>query len=148
MQKKTSLFFRTSGFCLIVLTLFVFLAACGNTTTGGSTSPTATTNTVTSTPTSSNATPTPAATSPSSNAPAVSIANFSFSPATLTVSVGTKVTWTNNDSVTHTVTAVQGAFDSNDLSPGNSFSFTFTKAGTYAYHCKIHATMMATIIVK
>jgi plastocyanin len=148
MQKKMPLFFRTTGFCLIVLTLFVFLAACGNTTTGGSTSPTATTNTVTSTPTSSNATPTPTATSPSSSAPSVSIANFSFSPATLTVSVGTKVTWTNNDSVTHTVTAVQGAFDSNDLSPGNSFSFTFTKAGTYAYHCKIHASMMATIIVK
>ena len=56
----------------------------------------------------------------------MSIANFSFSPATLTVSVGTKVTWTNNDTVTHTVTAVQGAFDSNDLSPGNTFSFTFT----------------------
>ena len=148
MQKKTSLFFRTTGFCLIALTLFVFLAACGNTTTGGSTSPTATTNTVTSTPTSSNATPTPAATSPSSNASSVSIANFSFSPATLSVSVGTKVTWTNNDTVTHTVTADQGAFDSNNLSPGSSFSFTFTKAGTYAYHCKIHATMMATIIVK
>src|SRR5712672_963615 len=148
MRKKTSPFFRTTGFSLIVLTLFAFLAACGNTNTGGSTNPTATTTTATSTPTSSNATPTAAATSPSSNASSVSIANFSFSPATLTVSVGTKVTWTNNDTVTHTVTAVQGAFDSNDLSPGSSFSFTFTKAGTYAYHCKIHATMMATIMVK
>ena len=148
MHKNLSFFFRTTGFCLIVLTLFVLLAACGNTTTGGSTSPTPTANTATSTPTTSNAAPTPTATSSTSNASSVSIANFSFSPATLNVVVGTKVTWTNNDSVTHTVTAIQGAFDSNDLSPGSTFSFTFTKAGTYAYHCKIHATMMATIIVK
>jgi plastocyanin len=46
------------------------------------------------------------------------------------------------------VTADQGAFDSNGLSPGNSFSFTFTKAGTYTYHCKIHPSMTATIMVK
>jgi plastocyanin len=74
--------------------------------------------------------------------------NFAFSPATLTVKTGTKVTWTNNDSVTHTVTADQGAFDSGDLSPGSSFSFMFTKAGTYKYHCNIHHSMMATIIVQ
>ena len=148
MHKNLSFFFRTTGFCLIVLTLFVLLAACGNTTTGGSTSPAPTANTATSTPTTSNAAPTPTATSSTSNASSVSIANFSFSPATLNVAVGTKVTWTNNDSVTHTVTAIQGAFDSNDLSPGSTFSFTFTKAGTYTYHCKIHPSMTATIIVK
>jgi plastocyanin len=50
--------------------------------------------------------------------------------------------------VTHTLTADQGAFDSNNLSPGNAFSFTFSQAGTYTYHCKIHPSMMGTILVK
>ncbi len=63
--------------------------------------------------------------------------NFSFSPNSLTVKVGTKVTWTNHDSVTHTVTSNQGTFNSS-VPPGSNFSFTFTKAGTYAYHCNIH----------
>jgi plastocyanin len=152
MQKKTPLSFKTArfriaGFCLMILALLTFLAACGGSTgTSGSTNPTATATTAVSTPTSGNSTPT--ATTPSGNAPSVSIANFSFSPATLSVSVGTKVTWTNNDSVTHTVTADQGAFDSSHLSPGSSFSFTFSKAGTYTYHCNIHASMKATVIVK
>jgi plastocyanin len=73
--------------------------------------------------------------------------NFSFGPNSLTIKVGTKVTWTNHDSVTHTVTANQGAFNSS-VSPGSSFSFTFTKAGTYAYHCAIHPSMTATIVVQ
>jgi plastocyanin len=63
------------------------------------------------------------------------------------VKTGTKVTWTNMDSVTHTVTADQGAFNS-PVPPGNSFSFTFTKAGTYTYHCMIHPSMTATIVVQ
>jgi plastocyanin len=64
------------------------------------------------------------------------------------VKAGTKVTWTNKDSVTHTVTADKGAFNSGPLSPGNNFSFTFTRAGTYSYHCSIHTSMMATIVVQ
>jgi plastocyanin len=147
MHKKPSLFFRPAGFCLIILTLLTFLVACGTSTPGGSTPPPPT-NTVASTPTSSGLAPTPATPTPSGNGQSVSIINFAFSPAMLSVSVGAKVTWTNNGSVPHTVTADQGAFDSNALSPGNSFSFTFTKAGTYTYHCKIHPSMTATIIVK
>jgi plastocyanin len=61
--------------------------------------------------------------------------------------VGTKVTWTNNDSLTHTVTADGGAF-SQVVPSGGTFSFTFTKAGTYSYHCAIHRSMTATIIVQ
>ncbi len=99
----------------------------------------------TATPT-ANPTPTPTPTTASSSGNSVSIKNFSFTPNSLTVKVGTKVTWTNHDSVTHTVTANQGAFNSPVL-PGSSFSFTFTKAGTYAYHCMIHPYMMATIVV-
>lgn len=77
----------------------------------------------------------------------VTIKNFSFNPQTLTVPKGTKVTWTNEDSVTHTVTS-QGNFASNSLSPGDTFSFVFNDAGTFNYNCSIHPTMKGVIIVK
>ncbi len=78
----------------------------------------------------------------------VSIKNFSFDPAALTISKGTAVTWTNNDSVAHTATADGGAFDSGNLDQGKSFSFTFNQSGTFAYHCAIHPYMKAQITVK
>ena len=149
-MQKTYAFFTTKVWlCLLAAGLLVLLAACGggSTTTASTPAPTtAPTNTPTTAPTN---TPTTASTSTSvSNGNSVTILNFTFSPATLTVKTGTKVTWTNNDSVTHTVTADQGAFDSKFLSPGDSFSFTFTKAGTFSYHCNIHHSMTATIIVQ
>ncbi len=70
-----------------------------------------------------------------------------FSPASLTVSVGDTVTWLNTDSMTHTVTSDTGAFDSGLLSPGDRWSYTFTQAGTYAYHCTPHPQMTGTIVV-
>jgi len=100
---------------------------------------------------------TPAATpaaSPAANtqapatAQAVSIMNFAFDPPTLTVPVGTTVTWTNNDSTTHTVTADDGSFDSGNVDRGGTFSFTFSTAGTINYHCKIHPNMTASITVQ
>jgi plastocyanin len=75
----------------------------------------------------------------------VSIANFSFQPATITVPVGATVTWTNNDTTGHTVTADGGSFKSNTLAPGAGFSHTFAAAGTFAYHCSIHASMKAAV---
>ena len=78
----------------------------------------------------------------------ITIQNFAFSPATTTVKVGTKVTWTNQDSTTHHVVSDTGAFDSGNLNNGQSYSFTFTKAGSYPYHCSIHPSMTGTIIVK
>jgi plastocyanin len=56
----------------------------------------------------------------------------------LDVPVNTQVTWTNNDSVPHTVTADDGSFDSGTLQPGQTFSHTFTSAGKVTYHCAIH----------
>lgn len=103
-------------------------------------------------------TPTPAGSAAGSGT-TVSIQDFAFSPQTLTVNAGAKVTWTNKDSAPHTVTAVDslatdaattGLFNS-QLGHGQSFSFTFTKAGTYFYECTIHkamASMHATIVVK
>jgi predicted lipoprotein with Yx(FWY)xxD motif/plastocyanin len=91
----------------------------------------------------------PAATAaPAAAATAVTIANFAFDAPSITIAVGASVTWTNNDSVAHTVTADDGSFDSGNLDSGKTFSFTFTKAGTYTYHCAIHPNMTGTIVVK
>jgi plastocyanin len=78
----------------------------------------------------------------------VEIKNFSFSPASLTVKAGDTVTWTNNDTATHTVTADDNSFTSSDLAPGASFKHTFAKPGTVAYHCSIHPSMTATVVVQ
>ena len=151
MQKLSTPTIAKAWLCLLAVGFLVLLAACGGaaTTTPASTpttAPTTPTTVPTNTPTTAPAsTPT---TAPPSTGNSVSIANFAFSPQTLTVKAGTKVTWTNKDSVTHTVTADKGAFNSGPLSPGNTFSFTFTQAGTYSYHCSIHTSMMATIVVQ
>lgn len=79
---------------------------------------------------------------------AVTIQNMAFSPATLTVKVGDKVTWTNQDSVGHSATADDNSFDTGVIAQGQSGSTTFSKAGTYTYHCKVHPSMTATIIVQ
>jgi plastocyanin len=172
MQKTSTPTTTKAWLCLLAVGCLVLLAACGGTpspTATGTTPTAAPTATPTANPTPSptptatptanptpsptptaiptaNPTPSPTPTAASSGN-SVSIMNFSFSPNSLTVKVGTKVTWTNHDSVTHTVTADQGAFNST-VPPGGSFSFTLTKAGTYAYHCNIHPYMMATIVVQ
>lgn len=78
----------------------------------------------------------------------VSISNFTFIKNSMTIAQGTTVTWTNNDSVAHTVTADDGSFNSGNINPGQSFSYTFNTNGTFTYHCSIHTTMTGTIIVK
>ncbi|MBO1415080.1 cupredoxin family copper-binding protein [Streptomyces sp. FH025] len=79
----------------------------------------------------------------------VTIANFAFSPGTLTVSKGTTVTWTNNDTDTHTVTSSGGGpLNSSPLAKGASYSYTFTTAGTFAYICSIHPFMHGTVVVQ
>lgn len=78
----------------------------------------------------------------------VTIKNFSFQPATLTVPAGTTVTWTNQDSVDHTSTSDTGVWDSGRLAPGQSFSFMFTQAGMFPYHCMIHPFMKGMIVVQ
>jgi acid phosphatase len=78
----------------------------------------------------------------------IAIENFSFTPATLTIAAGTTVTWTNHDDVTHTVTAADKRFDSGAIDTDGTFAHQFTTPGTYAYHCAIHPTMTAQIIVK
>lgn len=77
----------------------------------------------------------------------VSIKNFSFSAATVTVASGTTVTWTNNDAVTHTVTADDGSFDSGNIAPGAAFSHKFSTVATVKYHCSIHTMMTGSVVV-
>lgn len=81
----------------------------------------------------------------------VTIKGFAFSPATLTVSKGTVVTFTNEDSTTHTVTSganrtKDGKFDM-QVSGSNETQITFDAAGTFAYFCSIHSSMVATVVV-
>lgn len=80
--------------------------------------------------------------------PQVTIDNFTFSPATLTVSSGTTVTWTNQDDMVHTVTEAKRLFSSQGLETGDTYSHTFTAPGTYTYFCALHPRMTATVIVK
>lgn len=76
----------------------------------------------------------------------ISIENSKFVPDTVSVQKGTEVIWINNDNMLHDVTLDNGAFDK-DLQPGESFSFIFSEAGEYSYHCDIHAAMIGKIIV-
>ncbi|MBU0486789.1 MAG: cupredoxin family copper-binding protein, partial [Bacteroidetes bacterium] len=78
----------------------------------------------------------------------IKIENNKFSPASLTIAKGTKVRWTNNDDVTHTVTADDTSWGSGNLGKGDTYSKTFTQNGTFTYHCIPHPDMTGTIIVK
>jgi plastocyanin len=77
----------------------------------------------------------------------VAMAGFAFNPAELTIKVGTTITWTNQDSATHDVKAVDDSWGSGNLGKGDTFSFTFNQAGTYAYRCSFHGNMKGTITV-
>lgn len=77
----------------------------------------------------------------------VDIRNSAFSPSVIHVATGTTVTWKNDDSVSHTVTSKTGLFDSKDMYNGNTFSYTFKKAGTYPYVCIYHSMMTGTVVV-
>ena len=82
------------------------------------------------------------------NAVAVKIDNFSFGPQAITVSPGTKITWTNRDDIPHTVVSTEGVFKSKVMDTDESFSFTFDKPGTYPYFCSVHPKMTGTVVVK
>jgi len=169
-RKLRTIYSKWSLFCLLALGAVVLLAACGSSTSTGSTAAlTASTNTfagTTSTTTkayghgygndgSTTSTATTAISDPTMTVTITtdSSGNFAFSPAELTIPVGTTVIWKNMTAAPHTVTSDDGkTFDSgtaNPVSPqGGTFSFKFTTAGTFAYHCQFHTYMKATIIVK
>jgi plastocyanin len=76
--------------------------------------------------------------------------SIGYSPKTITVVIGVNdtVSWVNNDNAPHTVTANDASFLSGNIAPGGSFTYTFTRAGTYSYHCVYHPWMTGTVVVK
>jgi plastocyanin len=114
---------------VLSLLLLAVVTACGSSSSGGST--------------------TAGSGSTTSSGNAVAIKGYAFTPSTLTVKKGTKVTFTNEDPTTHTATS-QGnsTINSGDLKKGQSYTVTFTKPGTYQYICMIHQYMHGTIVVQ
>lgn len=79
--------------------------------------------------------------------------NIAFVPASKTIAVGTKITWTNKDNATHSVVSgtpgnPDGIFNSGDLGSGGTFSYTFNTAGSFKYYCTHHSGMTGTIVVQ
>lgn len=78
----------------------------------------------------------------------VAIFTFAFAPASIEVPVGSQVTWTNQDKVNHSIVGDAGGVASDTLKQGDSFSHTFSVAGTYKYHCGFHKYMTGMVVVK
>ena len=78
----------------------------------------------------------------------INIQGYAFSPSSITINVGDTIVWTNYDSASHTVTSNDGTFDSGSITNGNTFSFTFTSAGTFDYYCAPHPGMTGSVTVQ
>jgi plastocyanin len=93
-------------------------------------------------------TPTQTPSTPQAQQASVQIKDFEFAPSKVTIKVGGTVTWTNEGASAHTVTADDGSFDSGQLQKGKTFSRTFDSTGTFSYHCSIHSSMKAQVVVE
>ena len=78
----------------------------------------------------------------------VEVKDFKFTPGTITIKKGQKVTWKFDDSAQHNVTADDKKFASKDLANGQTYSETFNTVGSYSYVCTIHQYMRGTVTVK
>ena len=131
---------RRSALLPTIVFAAVAVAACG----GGAASPAA------SSPPSTAPSSSAASLAPSSGGGAgvaAKIVNFAFDPPTITAKVGDTVTWTNEDGAPHTVTLDDGSGGSQNLAKGATFEHTFNTAGSFGYHCAIHASMKGTVEV-
>jgi 3',5'-cyclic-AMP phosphodiesterase len=90
----------------------------------------------------------PASLEKTANTTEVKIDNFSFTPKSMTVKLGTAVTWTNHDDIPHNVVSTEKKFASPVLDTDQAFSFKFQEPGSYPYFCKIHPMMTGTIVVE
>ncbi|MBA3823864.1 MAG: cupredoxin domain-containing protein [Ktedonobacterales bacterium] len=77
----------------------------------------------------------------------VALSNFAVGPANIQVPIGTTVTWTNGDDAPHSVTFNNGMADSGLFKKGQTYQYTFTKAGTFTYHCTVHPGMVGRVVV-
>ena len=124
------------GAVVLVLAAALLLAACGSG--GGSASSSG-----------SSSSGSSSSGSAATSTKAITISNFMFSPMHAAVAPGSTVSVTNKDSVTHTLTATGGQFDTGDIDAGQTKTFTAPmKPGTYSYICNIHQYMMGTIVVR
>jgi plastocyanin len=85
---------------------------------------------------------------PAQAAEAISITTSGFEPAQATIATGETVTWTNNDTVSRQVMADGGAFSSPPIAPGQTYSFRFTRIGTFAYHERTKTSLKGTVVVR
>jgi plastocyanin len=133
-SRRTITATRRAGLGLALLAVLALVSACSSGPGGGGASASA-----------------PAASSSGSTGGGggsmVEVKNFSFTPQTLTVPVGTTVTWKFDDTTDHTVTANDNSFTSQPLMGGKTYTHTFTTAGKVDYHCSIHPDMTASIVV-
>src|SRR3954451_13520024 len=97
---------------------------------------------------SSTTAPTATGTSVSIVSGSSTLTTTAYAPHPVTGAVGGTVTWTNNDSVAHTSTANNTAWNSGTIAPGGKFSMTFPSAGSFPYHCSIHPGMVGTVTVQ
>jgi len=98
--------------------------------------------------TAAQSTTTTSATQPDLSTVNVAIREFAFEPAVLTVKIGTRVVWTNYDSVLHNVQSADGSIKSKTISNGQTVAYTFNKPGTYDYICGLHPSMKGKVIVE
>ena len=77
----------------------------------------------------------------------LTIDNFTFKPDTITVPVGTKITWQNDDDIPHSIVETTGKFHSPALDTEDKYTFTFDKAGTFEYFCGLHPHMKGKVVV-
>jgi plastocyanin len=89
-----------------------------------------------------------AAAAPASGGTSVTIASFAFKPATLTVTKGARVRFTNEDRAAHTGTADDRSFDTQGIDKGHTAQVTFTRVGTFPYHCDFHPFMKGVVVVR
>jgi plastocyanin len=123
---------------------------------GGQTSQTASTTTSSATNATTTVGPSTSSSASSGVAAAIvkgagtNVSSLGFSPSRMAVVMGVNntITWTNDDISPHTVTATDKSFDSGNLNPGQSFTYTFSKPGTYDYICIYHSWMKGTVVVK
>jgi plastocyanin len=139
--------FRRSGLATAVAAAALALAACS----GSSSTPTP----ASQAPASQAAASAPAseaATTAGNCAPggsggtAEQIKDFAF-PSGITVKAGGAITWSNGDSAPHTVTFDDGSCESGQIAPGSSVTVTYSKAGSYPFHCSVHPNMKSTLTV-
>jgi plastocyanin len=79
---------------------------------------------------------------------ALTLTTTAYAPNPIGVPVGGAVTWTNNDTTTHTSTADGGTWNSGSIAPGGTFTMTFSTVGSFRYHCTIHPGMIGTVNVQ